>query len=99
MFSLIKDDCKRNLLLNFNWKNIRCKKSFGYLIDYTTRFKINFFMNRKLVGGKNWNIMYSRSFEWGFPGFPGPGGGGGPPGGPSSVAPATADLIAQQSQV
>jgi len=43
--------------------------------------------------------MYSRSFEWGFPGFPGPGGGGGPPGGPSSVAPATADLIAQQSQV
>ena len=43
--------------------------------------------------------MYFRSYEWGFQGFPGPGGGGGPPGGPLSVAPATADLIAQQSQV
>ncbi len=39
-----------------------------------------------------------RSMDWGFPGFMGPG----PPmapGMPSSVAPATADVIAQQSQV
>ena len=54
----------------------------------------------------NSNILICRNYEWGFPGgFPGPG--GGPPmapgmpgnGMPSSVAPATADVIAQQSQV
>ena len=68
-------------------------------LDYTLQGLGQFFYEKKAIWGKNWNIMYSRSFEWGFPGFPGPGGGGGPPGGPSSVAPATADLIAQQSQV
>ena len=44
----------------------------------------------------------ARTFEWGFPNFPGPNGHQQGmqqiPGMPSSVAPATADVIALQSQ-
>ena len=55
-------------------------------------------------------MYFFRNYEWGFPGM-GPGGpggivpgmagagAGGPPAIPSSVAPTTADVIAQQSQV